>query len=783
MMTCVHCDESVITAIFNDEDSAFEKPFCCFGCLTVFNIIHNKGLSSYYQIKKDSAVFKRRSPVEIKDTKFDYLNEPNFLNEYSHFNVNKERVLDFYLEGIHCLACLWLIEKLPEFLDGVKSSKLDLERSVATVTLKSNGKFSQVARELNNLGYRPHALKINQDSADLKIKEERISLIRIGVAGAAAGNIMIYAVSLYGGATQEFTTIFNMLTVLFAIPVLTFSSYPLYKNAWHALKHRTVSIDIPISLALLMGAVMGIYNLIVGNPENYFDSLTTLVFLLLLSRYFLQKIQERGLSAKDLHFFYQSESVLKATNESLTEFIQIHPRFITLDDVLKILPGEFIPADGVVVSGCSYINNSLLTGESSPVKIGPHELVYSGTQNIDQDIYIRVQKTKSQTRLGALLKNVEDGQINRSRTISLTNRISKYFTVSVFVLSFILFLYLFNTTDLKTALEQAMTLLIVTCPCALALATPLTFTRTLSIAARQGIIIKNDEVIENLAQVKNIFLDKTGTITHGKLTVNNFNQLRTSTVPVEDVIYILEKNSRHPVATALMEFIVHKSNRTYTINDRIEVPGIGVSATINSLAYKINRHGIFENDLCIATFEVKDTVRDDSKQALKDIRHSGATVSVLSGDSTEAVQNICRKINLESFSAELSPEKKSELIASAPHSMMVGDGANDALALTSANVGVAVLGAMDISLRAADVYLTTPGLIPVNKLLILSQETMKVVRRNLVLSLIYNSLSVTAAFMGVISPLVAAIIMPLSSLTVLLSTVIGTKKMRGLWKS
>jgi heavy metal translocating P-type ATPase len=783
MMTCVHCDEAAITALFNDDDSAHKNPFCCYGCLTVYNIIHDKGLASYYQIKKDAAIFKRRSPVEYKNSKFDYLNDEKFLEEYSHHNIHQERVMEFYLEGIHCLACLWLIEKLPEFLTDVKSSKLDLERSVVTVVLKSQGNFSAVALELNNLGYRPHALKVNQDSVDLKIKEERLTLIRIGVAGAAAGNIMIYAVSLYGGATQEFSSIFNFLTVLFAIPVLTFSAYPLYKNAWQALKHRTVSIDIPISLALVMGAVMGGYNLLVGIPENYFDSLTTLVFLLLLSRYFLHKIQERGLSATDLHFFYQSESVLKAKDDSLTEFIQIHPRYIQVNDVLMIPPGEFIPADGVVVKGSSNLNNSLLTGESYPVKVSCNQNVYSGTQNIDQEIYFKVKKVKNDTRLGGLLKNVEDGQFNRSKTISLTNKISKYFTLSVFGLSFALFIYLFVSHDLKTALEQAMTLLIVTCPCALALATPLTFTRSLSLAARQGIIIKSDEVIESLAKVKNIFLDKTGTVTHGKLKVNNFQLVRKPSLEVEDIIFNLEHNSRHPVAQALMKFVRSKNTRPYLVTDKLEVPGLGVSGYIENSFYEINRHGIFENHLPVARFEVEDTVREDSRKILNQMKHHGLSVSILSGDSLEAVQKISKEVHLNNYRSDLSPEEKSNLIKSTPHTMMVGDGANDALALSSADVGVAVLGAMDISLRAADVYLTTPGLAPVEKLIVLSQETMKVVRRNLVLSLLYNSLSVTAAFMGIISPLVAAIIMPLSSLTVLISTIIGTKKMRDLWKS
>jgi heavy metal translocating P-type ATPase len=784
MLNCIHCDEVAVNVLFDDKDVKQLQPFCCYGCLTVYQIIHLKGLDSYYEIKKQSALYKRRSPVDVKSIQFKFLDGQEFLEDYSYLNSFQERTMEFYLEGIHCLACLWLIEKLPEYLESVITCKLDLERSVATVVIKSDGRFEHVARELNNLGYRPHPLKKNQLAADLKIKEERTGLIRIGVAGAAAGNIMIYAVSLYGGASHDFARLFNSLTVAFAVPVLTYCAFPFYKNAFHALRNRTLSIDIPISIALFVGGVMGIYNLVTGVTENYFDSLTTLVFLLLLSRYFLQKIQAKGLTAQDLHYYYQSESVLKRHESKTDEYLEIHPRFIQVNDVLKILPGEFIPVDGEVVGGTSNLNASLLTGESLPIKVAPSDKVFSGTQNLDHELIIRAEKIQSETRLGSILKNVENGWVHRSRMVDLTSKVSKYFTLAVFILAIVLFIYLYQTGDTRLALEQAITLLIVTCPCALALATPLTFTRALSQAAQQGIIIKNDEVIEKLSKIKHVFLDKTGTITHGKLQIVHFEHFKIPKISIEEIIFHLESKSHHPIGLALMDYIKGKKLQTYIVTNYVEQLGIGVSGMINQNFYQINKYGIFENETKVASFSVADTVRSDSKKTLKDIISHSLQVKILSGDDSEIVKNIAQEINLprEYALAGLSPEEKSQLIKATPFSMMVGDGANDAIALSHADVAVAVLGAMDISLRAADVYLTTPGLAPVEKLITLSEETMKVIRRNLVLSLLYNSVSVTAAFMGLINPLVAAIIMPLSSLTVLISAMIGTKKMRELWR-
>lgn len=785
MEVCVHCDEVALPPLYNEDDQSQNHPFCCQGCMTVYNALHQKGLEAYYEIKNNSATFKRRSPVELKSTQFKYLDDADFEKEFSYLDSTGHRTMEFYLEGIHCLACLWLIEKLPEFVSDVMISKLDLERSVATVVLKPDGKFSSAAKEFSQLGYRPHPLKRNQDVMDLKAKEERLALLRIGIAGAATGNIMIYAVSVYGGATGEFAELFNALTVILAFPVMFFSAWPFYRNAWNAVKNKTVSIDIPISIALIAGGIFGFTTLFTEVNENYLDSLTMLVFLLLMSRYFLQKIQEKGLSAQDLHYFYQSDSVLKATSEEASEFSEIHPKYIKAGDILKIRPGEFIPADGEILSGFSYMNNSLLTGESEPVKVRAGEKVFSGTQNIDQDLVIKAEKVHDESRLGRLLKNVENGWAHRSRIVDLTNRISKKFTIAVFIIAGTLFLYHYMQGNVRHALEQAITLLIVTCPCALALATPLTFTRALSKASEQGIIIKSDEVIEKLAKIKNIFVDKTGTITFGKLKIINFKAHKETQVPLADIIYNLEQRSRHPVAVSLVEYVKALNPKQRTVEDLKETIGQGVSGSINGHFYVINKSGVFENNELVATYQVEDTVRNDSRGALDKIMSKGRNVQILSGDRTEVVESIAREINLpkEFAHSELTPEEKSQKIKSSTHSMMVGDGANDAIALGDADVGVAVLGAMDISLRAADVYLTTPGLVPVEKLITLSEETMKVIYRNLGVSLTYNCVSVALCFAGYITPLTAAIIMPLSSLSVLISTLIGTKELRSLWKS
>ena len=525
-----------------------------------------------------------------------------------------------------------------------------------------------------------------------------------------------------------------------------------------------------------MGFTMGLWGLFHDFSENYFDSLTALVFLLLLSRYFLRKIQDKGLSASDLHYFYQNESVLRKTENG---FEEIHSQYVKVGDILKVRRDDFIPADGVVISGDSLINNSLLTGESFPDHVKAGHKVFSGTQNVGAELLIQVEETNKNSRLGHILKNVEQGWALKSRTVDLTSTIAKYFTLAVIGLSIVVF---FVTLDqgMAVAFTRALTLLIVTCPCALAISVPFTFHRSLSQAANNGIIVKSDEVFEKLNEVKKVFLDKTGTITLGNLQVVDYQ----STKDILDVVFSLELFSRHPVARALCEFAKKSNAKTLEISNYREIPGVGVEGHYQGFFYQVTGGEVLENGKVVATFLVRDGIRRDSKEIIERLTKTGLEVSILSGDKKNFVNGLADEagISHQRAMAEISPEQK-VLMVKNKHTLMVGDGANDAMALEGAGVGIAVSGAMDIALRASDVYLTTPGLAGVEKLFILSKETMKVVKRNLILSILYNTLSVVFVFTGVINPLVAAIVMPLSSFTVLISTIWGTAKLRSLWKS
>ncbi|MFP5458144.1 MAG: heavy metal translocating P-type ATPase, partial [Bacteriovoracia bacterium] len=359
-----------------------------------------------------------------------------------------------------------------------------------------------------------------------------------------------------------------------------------------------------------------------------------------------------------------------------------------------------------------------------------------------------------------------------------------YFLWTVCALAVLLFGATAATGSIAQALEAAITLLIVTCPCALALATPLTFTRALNLAARHGMVVKNDAVLERVSKIKKVFFDKTGTLTHGQLSITDMRELATPMLPLADVVLSLEVQGKHPMARALSEWARAQGATVHTVTDWEEVPGLGVRGGIAGLPYRISRYEVWENDRLVATFAASDRLRREAPAVIDSFRRQGLALELLSGDAPDVAHAVASGAGLRAseVKAKLTPEEKSRILESETHAMMVGDGANDAIALTRADVGVAVWGATDISLRAADVYLLTPGLEALPTLLTLGTETMRVIRRNLIISLSYNVVSVLFVFAGAITPLVAAIIMPVSSLSVLVSTFIGTKTQRHLWK-
>lgn len=692
--------------------------FCCRGCFTVYQWLETEGLSRFYDLKAMGCSL--RPSVGAPDTtdqvaeSFSHLDDPEFVKNYAT-RVSSGRVsegqgqdlqqglrMDFYLEGVHCTACVWLVEQLSRRLPFVRYSRLNLGSAVATIQIDESGSFSQVANEILKMGYRPHAVKRGEQSTIQK-KENRLLLIRLGVAAACAGNIMLLAISLYLGADGRMAEHFKWLSAILYLPVVFFSAVPFYQSAWSALKQKTASIDIPVVFGLLLGSVTSYFNLATGHDEVYFDSLASLVFLLLSTRYLLKRIQQTSLSASSL-LPYLTPFRARVWSSKVSSFSQVPVDQVRVGDRLQVLPGELIPTDGIVLAGESQINCSLLSGESELVSTRPGQIAFAGTMNVTEPFEIQVTQSGTQTRLGQILQSMEQVAGERAPISVLTDRISRVFVLLVLLLSVGVFFWHGVVTGTfggwHEGLNRALAISIVTCPCTFALATPLVLSITLGKLARVGILVKGAEALERLSQVNTVLLDKTGTLT--------------------------------------------------------------LAAQRSSGASR------------------SDEIRPEARGVVQKLLRLGLQIWILSGDRSEAVKRAAACVGLDESRAlsGVGPEDKRAFAAQHPRAMMVGDGANDALALAGAFVSVAVNSGVEISMRAADIYLTRPGIEPVPHLLVASRETLKIIRRNLAFSVIYNFIAAGAALAGKINPLFAAVLMPASALTVFLSSMAGTRRLR-----
>jgi len=629
-------------------------------------------------------------------------------------------------------------------------------------------------------------------------REDRALLIRIAVAGAIAGNVMLLAIALYGGyfhgISPAFRTLFRCASLGLTLPSVLWCGQIFYRGAWGALRTRTLHMDVPISIGILAAFGWGAANTIRDHGEIYFDSVTVLIFFLLVGRWVQRRQQHRAARATEL-LFSLAPSTARVVEEG--EIREVPAAALQPGMVVEVRAGDSAPADGVVRDGESTMDLSLLTGESRPVAVAVGDPVHAGTTSLSGRLLIEVRSAGADTRLGRILRLVEEGAQRRAPVVLLADRISGWFVLAVLSLALIT-VAVWLRIDPEQAVENAVALLIVSCPCALGLATPLAVSAAVGRAARTGILIKGGDALEILARPARMILDKTGTLTEGRLAVVRWH----GDEPTRRLAAAAESHSTHPVAVALSQGV-----ETETIPAPTTVkqhPGRGLTALIGgrellagSPAFAVEMLGALPSDIsqevgsavaagltpivigvngrAVAMASLGDPLRADSAAALTAIRARGWLVEVLSGDHPGTVEALLQRLQLDAAAGRggVLPEDKVERVRQAAEDdpvVMVGDGVNDAAALAAASVGIGVHGGAEAALAAADVYLSQPGLEPLVRLLDGSKRTLGVIRRNLVFSLGYNAVAVTLAMLGLMHPLVAAILMPASSITVVVSS-------------
>lgn len=799
---CAHCGLPVPSGRV---DARAIEQFCCNGCRAVRATLQACGLDQYYRLRADEVA----TPAQPTGRAYLELDDPAFLDSHAPRLREAVRSIDLLLEGVHCSACVWLLEKLPRVLPGVVEARLDLRRASLRVTWDSQAlALSKIARTLDGFGYRPHVGR-DAEARSLRQKADRRMLVHIGVAGAGAGNVMLLAFALYGGAFHgiegEYARLFRWASLLISLLVLLWPGGVFLRGAWAALRTHSAHLDLPISIGLVAGTVAGTVNTVLDRGEIYFDSLTGLVFLLLVGRFVQRRLERRAADSVELLF---SLTPAFARLRVADEVREVAVESLRPGDTVEVRPGDSFPADGVVDDGRSMVDLALLTGESHPQSVEKGQPVFAGAVNLEGVLVVRITASGRDTRVGKLLSLVEAYAARKAPVVQLADRMAGWFTVAAMGLALATLAFWLAVAASQTsshtfahAVDRAVSLLIVSCPCGLGLATPFAVSVALGRAARRKILVKGGDVLEKLACKPNaapvLFLDKTGTLTETRLSVVDL-RVSPAGVPAQLRAWIaaLERCSAHPIAQAFaaedlvpLEVTSHVAHATgvegivaghallvgapFWVGERTGgMPAWAEEARHALSARALTPVAVAVDGGVMAVAGVGGRIRDDARDTVGELSRRGLRIEILSGDHPDTVKSVGAALGLAESRCHggLSPEDKARAIERAARTapvFMVGDGVNDAAALSAATVGIAVHGGAEASLGAADVYLGRPGLAPVVEIFKGAARTLSAIRRCLLVSLVYNVVAAILAMTGVVNALQAAVLMPMASFTVL----------------
>lgn len=791
-----------------------ELLFCCSGCRLVHSMLTSAGLTDYYSYS--ARVGAERLPVsEVEKGAFADFDSAAYQRLYCQLDEQGVGHTELALEGVHCAACVWLVERLPRLEPAVVSARLDLARRIVDVSWRTESaggtSLGNVARALARIGYRPSPVRSGMAKKQ-RARELRSLLVRMGIAGASAGNVMLIALALYSGgvggfggvgravgapamdeATQRF---FEWASLVVSLPAL-FAGSVFFRGAFAALRTRVPHMDLPIAIGISVAYGWGAFSVVTGTFDVYFDTITTLVFALLVGRYLKTKHEMGATEALELvHAVTPLSSVRKEADGSRTtvptESLEAGARVI-------VSSGDVLPVDGVVLSGRSSLDRSILSGESLPVNVAPGDVVEAGCVNVGAELIIEATSGGLDTRVGRLLRDVERALSRRTPLLAAADRMAGWFTILVLGVAVSAAL-LALPHGVPVAVERSLAILIVACPCALGMATPLALSVAVAKAARTGKLVFGASALEAFARPVTLVFDKTGTLTEGRLAVVARDGQRS----FDAAFSALESQSRHPVARALLDALAGSKEDAH-VGDVREYLGRGISGLVDGKRVALGAPSFVASQLdeprtesrpdargsdldgasvvwgavdgeLVARFWIADKLRGDARQALEGLAALGHRLVLSSGDQSAPVEAVRRELESNGgprFSevlAEVTPEAKlayvERLVREGKLVVMVGDGVNDAGALAVATMGIAVSGAAEASRLAAGVFLRQSGVGEVLELARGSRRTLRVIYRGIGLSLGYNVLGVSLAMSGLLNPLVAAVLMPLSSITV-----------------
>jgi P-type Cu2+ transporter len=791
--SCFHCGLPVPDgAHYPIEYQGHEEQACCRGCQAVAQTIIDSGQGAYYTHRTALPATPQIAESELK--KLGLYDLPEIQESFVRVEAEHIREAALILENIVCAACIWLNERHIASLPGVLSVEINYATRRARVRWdNSRIQLSEILKAVSDIGYIAHPFDPGR-SDDIYRRERNTAIKRLAIAGLGMMQVMMYALPTYTATdmTDDIRLLMSWASLILTIPVVLYSAWPFFLGAWRDFKRKTLGMDVPVALGVGTAFVASVYSTFSGEGEVYYDSVTMFVFLLLTGRFLEMNARRRaGAAVEELVKLIPAATTrlpaYPARDEEEVPVVRLK-----VGDHILVRPGETIPADGVVVSGDSAVSEALLTGESLPVSKSVDTRVVGGSINQASPLVIRVDKLGADTRLAAIVRLLDRAQSEKPRIGQMADRAAAWFVGLLLIITALVGLAWY-AIDPSRVLWIVVSVLVVTCPCALGLATPAALTTGTGRLTRLGMLTTRGHALETLARATDLVFDKTGTLTRGQLSVRQVIAAPgRSEAEARSIAAALEAGSEHPIARALREGAapgVHAD----TIRNQ---PGQGVEAWIDGIRHRLGTPafaaGCCESELdvppspngeswvalasergLIAWFGLADTPRGDAAPALRALEKQGIRLHLLSGDGDAAVAATARQLGIATWQANALPEDKlayvKALQAEGRIVGMVGDGINDAPVLAAAQISIAMGEGAEVAQAAADMVMLGQRLTTLADGVTLARKTHRIIRQNLGWALGYNLIAIPAAALGHVTPWIAGIGMSASSLLVVLN--------------
>jgi Cu+-exporting ATPase len=796
---CDHCHLEYDEDIMIKDDSLH---FCCKGCQGVYHLLKDDGLDSFYEKLGNKTIappLTSNNDVEKFDTK-------SFKDNFIKTTEEGFSRIDLIIEGIHCAACVWLNEKVLYDTDGIIEANINFSTNKAKIVWDEDEiKLSEIILKIRSIGYNAYAY--DASIADEKATEsKRDFFIRMMVAVFATMNIMMLSVAKYTGfftgISEQVRNYIHLGEFILATPVLFYSGWIFYKGAYYGLKNRILNMDFLVSSGATFSYIYSLYVLFGGKGESYFDSVAMIITFVLVGKY-LEVIGKK--SAVDTLDKIKSSIPLEAIiiEDNIKKVLPINS--VKVGDIVELKAGEKASFDGALESSSASFDESSISGESLPVDKQKGSKIFSGTINCEKVIRYKVLKSYEDSTLNSIVTLLEDSLSSKPKIEHKANEISKGFSILILSLAILTFVvwYYFGIDlgfDYEGALHfeksfiVAISVIVIACPCALALATPIASLIGISELAKNGLLFKEAKYIETLAIADTLVMDKTGTITKGKLKVKKA-EILDNNVDKLNLLYSLLDSSNHPISNSVKEYMKDNfSLESKDIFDIKNIDGQGVVAKYKNIdgkvfnilggnmkllkTYNINYKFESQNSIyifvvdskVIASFELEDEIKEGAKEFILNIKKLGLDVVMLTGDNNATAKSVASKVGIKNYISEVDPIEKAQFIQDLKNKgknvIMVGDGINDSVALAKSDVAIAMGSSADIALSVSDIVLLDNSLNSLELAFTLSKRTYKFIKQNLFISLVYNAITIPLAMAGYVIPLVAALSMSLSSLIV-----------------